>query len=109
MGFWLRWDCTNTRAGCPTLATFLFLWLGWDRENARAVPRPSRCVILSEARDLRLLFRLVSGQVWQVGDSSPTPATNPLFFIETNHAAKPRLARAVGAAAVSPALQCGEC
>ena len=27
------WEWTSISRGCPTLATYLFLWLGWDRTD----------------------------------------------------------------------------
>jgi hypothetical protein len=89
----LRTDsgCPTTDPGCPTLAASLFLRLGWDRSLPRKTPCPIPAVILSEAqrsRRPRLLYFCRKGGKPAIEES-------------------PKVARAVGAVVISPALQRG--
>ena len=55
----VRQHSTHHETGCPTLATFLFLWLGWDRWGSHPgcawvgshEPSPSPCTLALETED----------------------------------------------------------
>ena len=63
----------QNNAGCPTLATFLFLWLGWDTTNPNR-PAPYQ------------------GTAGRSGIHPRPPQPAHPFFLKIKYAAKPRSA-----------------